>query len=106
MTDVIAKVQKWFDDEPNQTEIIIIRKEDGQFAAFLHYGNRVMIPRSSSLDNLADALEQIIDRAIEMPSGPRKKRLIEALGEPNAIKKRDGINGVLVPEKTGILPGL
>ena len=89
MSDVIRQIEAWLETEPNQTEVIILRKEDDGFEVTLQYGNRTTVPQTS--DDLTTALTKAVGKASRLASSARR----------DAEKKTK-----VIQKKPTVLPGV
>lgn len=71
MKDALKALSDWLENEPNQTEVIIIRRRDNEFCVKIEYGDRTSVPVENH--DLNEALLTAVDRADRLPSSKRVK---------------------------------
>ena len=69
MADIIQQITDWLNTEPNQTEVIVMRKERGDFEVTFQYGNRTTVPVVDA--DLGVALSKAVTKASKLPSAKR-----------------------------------
>jgi len=95
--NALSKLTDWLEKEPNQTEVIIIRRRSNQFCVKIEYGNSTTVPAESM--NLEEAIMTAVDQANRLPSAKRKD------AEKPEPKVKPMVTGGMMPGMTS-MPGL
>lgn len=69
---MFEQIEEWLSHEPNQNEVIVLRKLDNSFEVSLKYGNWTKITKSAA--TLEEAMLEAILRADVTPSAARRKQ--------------------------------
>lgn len=70
--DVIKRIESWLKTEPNQSEVIVMRRQDNDFEVTVRYGNVTTVPAEGR--DLAETLGAAIRAAERLPSAQKKDR--------------------------------
>jgi hypothetical protein len=94
----LEQLEIWLAKEPNQTEVIIIRRRDNEYCVKIEYGNTTTVPAENH--DLRAAISEAVTKADTHRSGKRKEH------EENIVKTTKQPTNVVLTKKPVALPGM